>query len=144
MVTSLRWVVRSMRPTPLSPRTGSRSRFSGHSICSMDASNECMRPATEGSGSGGPTVLFRRNGAVDQTLISEGTRVYPRPPAGMGYGIGAPVNGSLSVTVPTEGSCLYDCDEKLSQMLPASALVASGLQALVRSNVTGIRASVDR
>ena len=49
-----------------------------------------------------------------------------------------------SVIVPTDGSSLYDCDEKLSQMLPAIALVASGLQALVCSSVTGTRSSVDR
>ena len=60
------------------------------------------------------------------------------------YCDGLPVNGSCTVTAPTEGSVLYDCDEKLSQMLLASALVAKGLQALVCNSVTGTRASVDR
>ena len=46
--------------------------------------------------------------------------------------------------VPTDGRSLYDCDEKLSQMLPAIALVASGLQALVCNSVTGMRASFER
>ena len=46
--------------------------------------------------------------------------------------------------VPTDGRSLYDCEEKLSQMLPAMALVASGLQALVSSSVTGTRSSLDR
>ena len=46
--------------------------------------------------------------------------------------------------VPTDGRSLYDCDEKLSQMLPPIALVASGLQALVCSSVTGTRNSADR
>jgi hypothetical protein len=55
-----------------------------------------------------------------------------------------PVNGSVNETRPTGVSVLYDCDEKLSQMLPSSALVASGLHKLVRSNVTGTRASVER
>ena len=45
---------------------------------------------------------------------------------------------------PTDGSSLYEAEEKLSQMLPAIALVASGLQALVCSKVTGTRMSFDR
>ena len=35
-------------------------------------------------------------------------------------------------------------DEKLSQMLPRMALVASGLQALMPSSVTGTRSSLER
>ena len=31
---------------------------------------------------------------------------------------GEPVNGSCTVIVPTDGRSLYDCEEKLSQMLP--------------------------
>ncbi len=34
-----------------------------------------MRAATDGLVSKGPTELFSRNGAVDHTLIREGTRV---------------------------------------------------------------------
>ena len=34
-----------------------------------------MRAATDGLGSNLPTLLFSRNGAVDQTLISDGGRV---------------------------------------------------------------------
>ena len=75
MVIWLRTVVRSMVPCTLSPSTLSCSRFSGHSSCSMEASKARIRASTEGSGSNGPTVLFNRNGAVDQALISEGTRV---------------------------------------------------------------------
>src|SRR5260221_11659728 len=45
---------------------------------------------------------------------------------------------------PTDGSSLYVCEEKLSQMLPPIALVASGLHALVCSSVTGMRSSVER
>ena len=45
---------------------------------------------------------------------------------------------------PTDGSVLYDSDEKLSQMLSLSALVASGLQALIPSSVIGTRSSVER
>jgi hypothetical protein len=71
----LRSVVRSMKPPTLSPTIGSRSRFSGHSICSMELSKDFRRASTEGLDSKGPTVLLRRNGAVDQMLISEGTRV---------------------------------------------------------------------
>ena len=46
--------------------------------------------------------------------------------------------------VPTDGRSLYDWDEKLSQMFPAMALVASGLQALVSSSGRGTRSSFDR
>src|SRR4051812_44427988 len=106
-----------MRPGTLSPRTGSLSRFSGHSICSMALLNERMRPSTEGSGSKAPMLLFSRNGAVDHTLMSEGGRVYPRPPAGIRYCQGSPVIGWCTVISPTEGRFLYDSDEKLSQML---------------------------
>ena len=56
----------------------------------------------------------------------------------------APVTGCLTLIVPTDGSCLYDSDEKLSQMLSRMALVASGLQALIPSSVTGTRSSVER
>ena len=49
-----------------------------------------------------------------------------------------------TLIVPTDGSCLYDCEEKLSQMLPRIALVASGLQALIPIRVTGTRSSVER
>ena len=41
-------VVRWIRPTPLSPSTASRSRFSGHSICSMLSLNTRMRASTDG------------------------------------------------------------------------------------------------
>ena len=50
--------------------------------------------------------------------------------------------GCWTLTLPTEGRLLYADEEKLSQMLPAMALVASGLQALVSSSVTGTRRSV--
>jgi len=60
------------------------------------------------------------------------------------YSNWAPLSGCRSITLPTDGSDLYDCDEKLSQMLPAIALVAIGLQMLVASSVTGTRSSVDR
>ena len=46
--------------------------------------------------------------------------------------------------VPTDGSVLYDSEEKLSQTLPRMALVASGLQALMPSSVIGTRSSVER
>src|SRR5262249_12327338 len=117
-----------MIPGTLSPSTLSRSRFSGHSSCSIEALKTRMRVSTDGSWSKGPRLLFSRNGAVDQTLISDGGRVWPRPPAGILYARVAPVNGSCTVISPTDGNSLYDCEEKLSQMLPASALVASGLQ----------------
>ncbi len=45
---------------------------------------------------------------------------------------------------PTDGRDLYEADEKLSQMLPPIALVASGLQAFVCNTVTGTRPSFDR
>jgi hypothetical protein len=41
-----------------------------------------MRASTEGLGLNGPTLLFCRNGAVDQRLMSEAGRVKPRPPPG--------------------------------------------------------------
>ena len=41
--------------------------------------------------------------------------------------------------VPTEGSDLYVEEEKSLQILSAIALVASGLQAFVRSYVPGLR-----
>ena len=56
----LRCVVRSMVPSTLSPNTASRWRCSGHSICSMEASNIFMRAATDGSGENVPTLLFNR------------------------------------------------------------------------------------
>jgi hypothetical protein len=46
--------------------------------------------------------------------------------------------------LPTAGKSLYVRDEKLSQILPSSALVASGLHALVWSSVSGMRRSVDK
>ena len=144
MLTVLRDVVRSMRPGTLSPSILSFSRFSGQSIFSIESWNERMRASTDGLGSKFPTLLFNRNGAVDHTLMSEGGRVYPRPPAGIVYGRVSPVIGWCTVIVPTDGRSLYDFDEKFSQMFPASALVASGLHALVSSSVTGTRASVDR
>jgi hypothetical protein len=73
--------------------------------------------------------LFWKNGAVDQRLMREGGRMYPRPPAGITYALFAPVNGSCTVTLPTEGRALYVDEEKSFQMLFASAFVASGLQA---------------
>ena len=39
-----------------------------------------IRDATDGLYSNGPTVLFWRNGAVDQRLTSDAGRMYPRPP----------------------------------------------------------------
>ena len=41
-----------------------------------------MRASTDGLGSNGPTLLFCRNGAVDQRLTSDAGRVNPRPPPG--------------------------------------------------------------
>ena len=70
-------------PGIFAPRTLSFSRFSGHSICSMEIWNARIRASTEGSESNGPTELFSRNGADVHTLTSDGGRVYPRPPAGM-------------------------------------------------------------
>ena len=43
----LRCVVRSMVPSTLSPKTASRWRFSGHSICSIEVSKVFMRAATD-------------------------------------------------------------------------------------------------
>src|ERR1043165_4294029 len=140
-------VVRSMMPTPgpvSFPKIGSLGRRSGQSICSIDASNTRMRASTDGLGSNGPTVLFWRNGAVDQALTSDAGRVNPRPPAGSLKSRSAPVSGLRTFIVPTDGSALYDADEKLSQMLPAMALVAIGLQMLVCISVDGIRSSVDK
>jgi hypothetical protein len=71
----LRSVVRSIVPGTLVPSTKSCSRFSGHSICSIEASNTFTRAATDGLLSNGPTLLLSRNGAVDQRPISDGTRV---------------------------------------------------------------------
>ena len=62
----------------------------------------------------------------------------------MSYSRATPVKGFCTSTEPTAGSFLYDSDEKLSQMLSARALVASGLQALVSVRVTGTRSSVER
>src|SRR5436190_1395986 len=103
-----------------------------------------MRVSTEGLAWKRPIVLFCRNGAVDQTLTSDAGRVKPRPPPGSGYGEGAPVTGWRTVIVPTDGSSLYDADEKLSQMSPAVAFVAIGLQTLVCIRVEGMRSSLDR
>ena len=52
--------------------------------------------------------------------------------------------GWWTVISPTDGRFLYVSDEKLSQMLSRIALVASGLQALVSSSVTGTRTSLAR
>ena len=41
-----------------------------------------MRASTEGLGSNGPTLLFCRNGAVDQTLTSDAGRVIAASAAG--------------------------------------------------------------
>src|SRR5689334_18725465 len=103
-----------------------------------------MRASTDGLGLNLPTLLFSRKGAVDHTLMREGGRVNPRPPPGSLNCRGAPVIGLYTVISPAEGSSLYVCDEKLSQMFPAIALVASGLQALVPSSVTGTRNSAER
>ena len=46
--------------------------------------------------------------------------------------------------MPTDGSSLYEVEEKLSQMLLAMALVATGLHMFVWSSVDGTRSSVDR
>jgi hypothetical protein len=48
------------RPGTLLPRTESRSRFSGQSICSIEASKTFMRAATDGLLSNGPTLLLSR------------------------------------------------------------------------------------
>ena len=48
----------------------------------MDAWNTSMRASTDGLGLNGPTLLFCRNGAVDQRLTSDAGRVKPRPPPG--------------------------------------------------------------
>ena len=53
----------------------SRSRLAGQSICSIEASKTLIRLSTDGLLSNGPTELLSRNGAVDQRLISDGTRV---------------------------------------------------------------------
>ena len=53
----------------------STARFSGHSICSIEARNDPIRPATDALWSSGPTVLLSRNGAVDHSEIRLGTRV---------------------------------------------------------------------
>src|SRR5690348_2389816 len=103
-----------------------------------------MRASTLGLGLNLPTLSLSRYGAVDQRLTSDVTRVKPLPPAGILYGRGSPVRGWCTVIVPTEGKALYDREEKLSQMLSSMALVASGLQALVSSSVTGTRTSVER
>src|SRR5580698_5361650 len=104
-------VVRSMVPGTRLPSNVSCSRVSGHNIWRMDDSNERMRASTDGLWSKGPTLLFKRYGAVDHNAMSEGTRVYPRPPAGITYACGAPVYGSYQRIVPTDGRFLYDCDE---------------------------------
>ena len=64
--------VRQIVPGTLRPNTKSNSRLSGHSICSIEALKTRIRASTDGSCSNGPTVLLRRNGAVDQRLISDG------------------------------------------------------------------------
>ena len=81
---------------------------------------------------------------MDQRLTSDAGRVNPRPPPGMGKSTSAAVNGSRIFIVPTDGSSLYDSDEKLSQMLSRMALVAIGLQMFVWSRLDGIRSSVER
>ena len=137
-------VVRSIVPGTLSPSTRSFSRFSGQRSCSIESWKERIRASTEGDGSKRPRLLLSRKGAVDHTLMSEGTRVYPRPPAGISYSHALPVTGWWTLIFPTDGRSLYDCEEKLSQMSPRSAFVASGLHALVSRRVTGTRSSVER
>src|SRR4051812_31806170 len=140
-------VVRSILPTPAPvslPKILSRSRFSGHSICSMESWKTRIRASTDGLTSKCPTELFWRNGAVDHALTSDAGRVNPRPPPGSSKSFSAPVNGFRTFIVPTDGRSLYDCDEKLSQMLPAMALVAIGLQMFVCISVLGTRSSVER
>ena len=70
--------------------------------------------------------------------------MYPRPPAGISYSHSFPVTGWWTLIFPTDGRSLYDCEEKLSQMSPRSAFVASGLHAFVSRRVTGTRSSVER
>src|SRR5215212_4848021 len=118
-------------------------RFSGQSICVMPSSNDDMRSFTDPLSSKCPTLLFCRNGAVDQRLISDAGRVNPRPPPGISYQDASLVYGWWIITLPTDGRFLYDSEEKLSQMLPRMAFVASGLQAFVSISVTGTRTSLD-
>src|SRR5262249_53748907 len=125
-------------------RFPSWGRFSGHSNSSIAPLNEFIRCSTDGSSSNVPIRLLMRKGALAHSLTSDGTRVNPTPPPGILYCQRCPVNGSCTVMAPTEGSSLYVEDEKLSQMLLRIALVPSGLHALVRRSVTGMRASVDR
>src|SRR5262245_5421262 len=123
---------------------GSLVRFSGQSSCSMASLKEAIRAATDGSQENFPIELLSSRGAVDQTLISDGGRVKPRPPPGKVYSQGVPSMGLCTVILPTDGKFWYVLEEKLSQMLPAMALVASGLQAFVCRRVTGMRRSVER
>src|ERR1700716_1309048 len=103
-----------------------------------------MRPATDGSPVNSPTELFNRYGAVDHTLVNDAGRVYPLPPSGILNSAGVPSTGLYTVTEPTPGNSLKVWEEKLSQMLSAMEFVASGLQALVPSSVTGMRFSAER
>src|SRR5262245_49949847 len=118
-MTQLVEVVRWISPTSLLlPSTSSRARFSGHSICSMLSLNTAIRVATEGFsvyglgyglgyGPGcGPSSLLSRKGAVDHRLMSEGGRVYPRPPASILIGRFSPVNGSCVMISSTGGRLL--------------------------------------
>ena len=95
-----------MTPGTLSPSTESFSRFSGHSIFSIESWNDRIRASTDGLGSNVPSALFRKKGAVDHRLMRDAGRVYPRPPPGMTYGRGSPVIGWWTVIVPTDGRAL--------------------------------------
>jgi hypothetical protein len=68
-------------PGPSIPANiGSLSRFSGQSIFSIESSKRLDPRVNRRLSSNFPTVLFCRNGAVDQALMSEAGRMKPRPP----------------------------------------------------------------
>ena len=81
-------VVRSITPGTLSPSTGSFLRFSGHKSCSIELSNDAMRPATDYpflSGNYAPvhdeTIItdLAVLGALPRALSGQYLRIGPNP-----------------------------------------------------------------
>ena len=120
-------------------------RFSGQSIWVMPSSNDChaVRHRAALFEVADAVVLQERRGRPEADQ-----RRRPRESASAARHrrttTVSPVYGWWIITLPTEGRFLYDSEEKLSQMLPRMAFVASGLQAFVSSSVTGTRTSVER
>ena len=90
----------------MSVETGLALALFGPRSCSIESSNTFIRLSTDGSPENDPSRLLTRNGPVDQMLTSDGTRVKPSPPPGIWNCHFSAVNGSCTVTFPTEGRVL--------------------------------------